>query len=246
MTKSLIWGKHQLIILMIGISRVMSACSRVDTRPAIDGMACQPFESRNITTVKLEFCSLACIKSQRCEATIYDKTSGVCMLMNDPCFSLKPKFDHVYRSFMHDCTNWVPKDGSYPAYWFSETKGGRSSVSRKDDEGNIILGKKTNRFYAISPIDKKVIIGGNYELLLVERQCSVKWVTHDTTSGHPLPKEALIGGILTATNTPLYVARLTVSNRKICGYFNPLNGKAWSDYYGAKSSTLFEIMIVNI
>ena len=246
MAKSSICFKHQLIILMNGISGVTSSCSRVDTRPAIDGMICQPFESRIITTVRLEFCSLACIKSQRCEATIYDKTSGVCMLMNDPCFSLKPKFDHVYRSFMHECINWVPKDGSYPAYWFSETKAERSYVSRKAHEGNIILGKKTNRFYAISPIDNKVVVGGDYELLFVERQCSVKWVTHDTTSGHPLPKGALIGVILTATNTPLYVARLTVSNRKIGGYFNPLNGKAWSDYYGANSNTLFEIMIVNI
>ena len=231
---------------MIGISRVMSACSKVYTRPAIDGMACQPFESRNITAVKLEFCSLACVQSQSCEATIYEKTVGVCILMNKPCFSLKPQFNHVYRSFVRECTKWVPKDGTYQAYWFIEVNIERSYVSRKAHEGNIIIGKKTGRFYAIDPFDKQVVISGDYELLLMEPQCSVKWVTHDTTSGQPLPKGALIGGILTATNTPLYVARLSVSNMKIGGYFNPLNGKAWADYYGAKNNTLFEILVVNI
>ena len=41
-------------------------------------------------------------------------------------------------------------------------------------------------------------------------------------------------------------ARPRVSNVKICGRYNPLNGKAWSNYNGAESNTQFDIMILEI
>ena len=246
MATSSMWGEHQLILLMIGISAVTPTCMDVDTILAVQDMACQPFEYRNITAIKLEFCSLACVQSQRCEATIYDKTSGVCMLMNNPCFSLEQKFNHVYRSFMPECFKWVPKNGSHPVYWFLEGNTVWSYVSRTAHEGNIITGKKTDHFYIISPIDNSVVISGDYELLLVEPYCNVTWVPHDTTSSQPIPRGALIGGILTDTNTPLYVARLLTSGVVCGGYYNPLNGKAWAEFEGMHSNTVFEIMVVNV
>ena len=247
MAKSSLWSKHQLTILLIRISKVMSICRSTDTMPPFDGMACQPFASRNITAIKPEFCSLACVQNQHCEATIYDKTSGVCMLMNDPCFSLEPYPNHVYRSFKYECTKWVAPDGSYPAYWFIE-KTSQSYVSRLARGGNIIIGKKTNNFYSIDPIDKSVVIDKNnsYELLVVDPSCSVAWVQHDSTSGQPLPRGALIGGKLADSNTPLYVARQNLTDRVLGGYYNPLNGKVWGEYYGANNDTLFEVMVVNV
>ena len=226
----------------------MSTCRSTDTMPPINGKACQPFASRNITTIKPEFCSLACVHNQHCEATIYDKTSGGCMLMNDPCFSLEPFPNHIYRSFKYECTKWVTPDESYPAYWFNEKTSSRSYVSRQSRGGNIIIGKKTTDFYSIDPIDKSVVRNRNnmYELLVVDPSCSVAWVQHDSTSGHPLPRGALIGGILTDTNTPLYVARQNLADRVLGGYYNPLNGKAWGEYHGANNNTLFEVMVVDL
>ena len=241
-----IWGKHQLMLLMIGISAVTPICMDVDTIPPVEDMACQPFESRNITAIKPEFCSLACVQSQRCEATIYDKKSEVCMLMKNPCFSLEHRFNHVYRSFMPECIKWVPMSGGYPVYWFLETNTQRSYVSRTAREGNIITGKKTDQFYVVSPNDNSVVIGGDYELVVVQPHCSVTWVSHDTTSSQPIPRGALIGGILTDTNTPLYVARLLTSGVVCGGYYNPLNGKAWAEFMGMNSNTVFEIMVVNV
>ena len=223
-----------------------STCVSTDTIPPIEGVACQPFEARNITASKPEFCSLACVQDQRCEATIYDIIQGFCLLMNNPCFSLEPRSNHVYRSFKHECTKWVPSDGSYPAYWFFEFNPQRSYVSRKAHQGNIIIGKKTNRFYAVNPIDNHMVDGGSYELLMVEPNCNVTWVSHDSTSGQPLPRGALIGGVLADTNTPLYVARISYEGGLLAGFYNPLNGMAWSIYSGAKNSTLLEIMIVNL
>ena len=246
MGKSSMWGKHQLLLLMIGISGVTPTCMDVDTIPPVENMACQPFEYRNITATKPESCSLTCVQSQRCEATIYDKTFGVCMLMSNPCVSLERRINHLYQSFMPECIKWVPTGGDYHGYWFLEGITHQSYVSCKTHEGNIIIGKKTDHFYVISPIDNSVIIGGDYELLLVEPECTVTWMSHDTTSGQPIPRGALIGGILTATNTPLYVARLHSSGVVSGGYYNPLNGQAWADHGGVKSSTLFEIMVVNV
>ena len=48
MAKSSLWGEHQLINLLMGISEVMSICKSTDTMPPIPDMACQPFASRNI------------------------------------------------------------------------------------------------------------------------------------------------------------------------------------------------------
>ena len=246
MAKSAFWDKYEHIFLTIWISGVTSTCMNVDTLPQTEGMACQPFESINITVIGLEFCSLACIQNQRCEAIIYDKTSGVCMLMNEPCFLLKPRFNHIYRTFKYDCTKWVPPNGSYGAYWYIQSRTKRSYVSRKAHQGNILVGKKTHALFSIDPVNNDMVTSSDYELLLVEPRCIVSWVQYDIMSGKPLPKEALIGGILTSTNTPLYVARLDVYSKKIGGYYNPRSGKAWAHYSGVRSNTLFEVMVVNL
>ena len=243
MTRLSRWLIPQITVTLINISRVLSECTSVDTLPPIDGMACQPFEYGNITASNLEFCSLACVQKRQCEATIYDRTSGVCMLMNYPCFSLKPQFNHVYRSFRYGCTKWI-NDGKSLAYWYIEDYY-RSYVSRKNFEGNVIIGKTTDVFYAIDPNGSSWVVGGSFEWLVVAPRCSVTWVQHDLTSGQSLPREALIGGILTDTNTPLYVARLNISGVLISGYYNPLNGKAWALYHGTHGKTLFEVMVVN-
>ena len=242
-----VFDKYRLIFLVTEISGVMSTCLTVDIQPPVNGMACQPFKYSNITTIKLEFCSLACVSNQRCGAIIYDKTTGVCMLMHDPCFSLKPQFNHMYRSFKYACTKWVAKDGISSAYWYFETDTQQSYVSRKVHRGNVLIGKKTHHFYVIDPMDSSVVTSRIYECLMVEPHCSVTWVSYDPTRSQPLPKGALIGGILTDTNTPLYVARQNVSNIWVGGYYNPLNGKAWAEYLGATySNTQIEVMVVNI
>ena len=236
----------QFLIVVIRISRGTCQCTSVDTEAPIDGMACQPFEYQNIMADKPEFCSLACIQIDRCEATIYDRTLGMCMLMNDPCFSPKPYFNHLYQSYKHKCTKWVPDTENHIAYSYIEAGTQRSYVSRKAHDGNMVVGKKTSYFFAVNPIDSTGISLGSHELLVVESSCSVAWVAYDSSSNQPLPRGALIGGILTATNTPLYVTRMIAFGARIGGYYNPLNGKAWGSHSGARNSTIFEVMIVNV
>ena len=217
--------KIQFIITVAGISGATAQCTSTNILASIDHKACQPFEYRKITANKPEFCTLACVQINYCGATIYDKMSGDCMLMNQPCFSLTTYPDHVYQSFLPVCTKWVPHDESHPTYWYMEDNTHRSYVSRKTHAGNILLGKYTVDFFVIDPVNQAVINGGNYERVVVEPSCSVAWVIHDTTRGQPLPDGAFIGGILTTTNTPLYVARLMHSGKLLGGFYNPLNGK---------------------
>ena len=239
------WETLRFIIVVAGISGATGQCTSTNTLAPIDHKACQPFDYRNITTNKAEFCTLACVKINYCGATIYDKTSGVCMLVNEPCFSLASYPDHVYRSFTPGCTKWVPHHENHLAYWYIEGNTLRSYVSRKIHESNIIIGKTTSMFFATDPTSGADIIGGDCELLLVEPSCSVTWAAHDTTKCQPVPKGALVGGKLTATNTPLYVARMVYDGLLLGGYYNPLNGKAWMSFAGPKSNTIFELMVVN-
>ena len=127
----------QITAALINISRVMTECTSVNTLPPIYGMACQPFECRNIRATNFELCTLAFVQKRHCEATIYDKASGVCMLMNDPCFSLKSQFDHVYRSVRYECAKWIPHDESRRAYWYIEENNIRSYVSRRAHKGDV-------------------------------------------------------------------------------------------------------------
>ena len=115
-------------------------------------MACQLFEFRNVAVSNIEFCYLACVQQKYCEATIYDKTSAVWMLMNDPCFSLKSRFNHVYRSFRYECTKWMPHAESHRASWYIEEHHSRSYMSRKSHEGDVIIGKKATNFFATDPM----------------------------------------------------------------------------------------------
>ena len=227
-----------LIIVIIGISGASSHCAMVDTLPPIDNMTCKPFAHRSITAASVRQCTLTCIQSNHCEAMIYDKTSGICMLMNDPCFSLETNDNHVYRSFRQECIKWVPPEDDYLFY---------HNVARHYFEGGYILGKVGNRgnFRGINPSDTTIIGEEIYERLVVNPSCNATSVTYDASSGQPIPKGAVIGGTLNATNTPLYVAHLYHDGGLVDGYYNPLNNKAWAATNTIKSDTVFEFMVVN-
>ena len=122
----------------------------------------------------------------------------------------------------------------------------RSYVARRVYNDNIVIVKMTDTggFFWVNPTDGTGGTFSTYELLIVEASCGVAWATHDTSNKQPVPKGALVGGILTATNTPLYVARQDVDGRLVGGYYNPLNVMAWGAFSGTKNNTVFEIMVV--
>ena len=119
---------------------------------------------------------------------------------------------------------------------------------RNKDVQSIVVGKgiidvQGTIHYAISSSGIK-FVEGIFERLVVDPSCDLTWVSHDASLDQPLPLGSLIGGIITATNTPLYVVWIHVGGYFNSGYFNPINNRAWVEYYGVQSSNQFEVMVV--
>ena len=211
----------------------------------VDGKSCETPEYINITTIEQHHCTIACVHSKECKATIYDGRHSLCILLSKPCIYMTPRTGHVYQSFQPACTKWLPLNDNDPAYRIFEYGSNPSYIARAFVGNDLIVGKKTNTFYSIYPHGTSTFIdASHYENLVVDPSCSVTWVPFDADSDQPIPDGALTGGFLATTNTPLYVSRLDVNGRIIIGYFNPLNQKAWASFGGIIQTSIFELMAV--
>ena len=220
-------------------------CKFSNIQSPVDGHACEPPEYTNISTSERHHCSLACVHSGTCKATIFYQRNLVCMILLHPCILLKPYADHVYQAFEYPCTKWINASNAVDAYSIYETLNVQAYVARAFVGNDVMLGKFTHMFYAISPSGTKIRGGSNQEKIVIDASCNVTWVSYDATTGQPMPSGALIGGFLAATNTPLYVSRQAQSRCDwALGYYNPLNQKAWGECYGVQSNYIFEVMVV--
>ena len=233
------------LLLLTEVVCVTTACETAATIPPTHDKACQPFDYNNITAIMKRHCSLACAARSECHAIIFDTTRHVCMLLTETCLTLQPYPGHIYQSFKHECIKWVPGTSDYNAFWFFAYGSVKNIVARRYHEGDIIVGKVTNKFHGISS-DGTQFMGVSYEWMVLHPSCDVTWVSYDSRSGQPLPSGAFIGGMIMTTNTPLYVVRVAigVNGYLFSGYFNPLNQLAWIQYNGPRSSDLFEVMVV--
>ena len=214
---------------------------------AFDGWSCQPFGHRDITNVPYHHCSLTCIQSLEWQAFIYNKQEWLCMMLNKPCVWTQPYAGHIYGISKPQCFTWENHDKPYPFYWYYEGAH-KNYVGRRLLHGDLLIGKVTGSFHTVDPNSFSLVSGGSYETLVVDPSCKVSWLPYDANSGQPLPYDALIGGTLSTTNTPLYVARQLQGTIYITGYYNPLNNKAWGPSWSSGplilNSTVFEVMAV--
>ena len=102
--------------------------------------------------------------------------------------------------------------------------------------------------HGINTVDPNSLSRVNGRLSEKTSSCEVAWVPHDANSGHTLPADVLIGGVLTATNTPLYVVRQKLNEYHITGNYNPVSNIAWAEIWisgnVAINNTVFEVMTV--
>ena len=141
------------------------------------------------------------------------------------------------------CISWEDPDVDYPFYRYYERQLGRRLL-----QGNLVVARVTDKFHTVDPDSLSRVNGGLSEKLVADSSCEVAWVPHDANSGHTLPADVLIGGVLTATNTPLYVARQKLNAYHITGYYNPVRKIAWAEFWisgnVAINNTVFEVMTV--
>ena len=222
-----------------------SDCIAIEQKHAIAGWACQPFDHKDITNVPYHHCSMPCIQNQNCQAFIYDNVRQLCMMLSNPCVWTQPYAGHSYAISKPQCFRWEDPNNDYSFYWYYEAQY-KSYVDRRLHQGDMVVGKVTNAFHAVDPNTLSSIHDGVYENLLVDPSCQVAWVSHDANTGQPLPADALIGGVLSATNTPLYVVRQLSGANFITGYYNPINnlalGQTWISGHVAINTTVFEVM----
>ena len=221
-----------------------SDCIVFSQNRVFDGWSCQPFSHRDIIHVPYHHCSLACIQNQACQAFIYNKEGRLCMMLNKHCVWTQPHVGHIYGISKQQCFSWEHHDKDYPFYRYYE--GARQSfIGRRLHRGDMLVGKITAAFHTVDPLAISLLSGGSYETLVVEPSCQVRWVPHNANSGQSLPYDALIGGVLSTTNTPLYVARQLLGGTYMVGYYNPLHNQAWSPNVPAVlKSPVFEVMTV--
>ena len=216
----------------------------------IEGHTCEIPEHINTSVIEHHHCTMACIRSKDCTATVYDNWRSVCMALSHPCVLLKPRVGYVYQAFHHRCVEWVPCSEDIPVYSINERIiTGETYIGRVFINDDLVPGKVAtalNRFYSVHPsgtYDVRRDIG--YEKLVVDASCSVTWVWYNATKGQPMSTGALIGGYLAATGTPLYVSRLMpTKDLLVVGYYNPQNRMAWGLFHGIKSGVTFEVMVI--
>ena len=254
-----ILGPKQVVMMNIGTLLIIqssmaitiiadaSDCVEIKQDRVLHGWTCQPFDHQDITNVPYHHCTLTCIQHEECQAFIYDKVVQLCMLLSNPCVLTQPAGGHIYGISKPQCVSWEHHDEDYPFYWYYEGPH-KSYVGRRLHRGDMLVGKVINGFYTVDPNDFSHILGGSYENLVVDTSCEVTWVYHDANSGQSLPTDALIGGVLAATNSPLYVARQLHGVNHMGGYYNPIENQAWSPHWirgpVVLKSSMFEVMTV--
>ena len=236
-----------LWLLLSNSKGMTTACKFHSIQPPIDGQACETQDYINISVTERHHCTLACMRSNECKATVYDNLRSVCTLLPLTCFLLKPRAEHVYQAFQYACDKWVPEsyDGGL---WVYENPRSMAYFARVTVNDDLVLGKVSDRFHGVLPSGTELEHGGSYEKLVVDVACSVTWVSYDATTKQPIPTGAIIGGFLAATNTPLYLTRLHgMKNNEpalLPSYYNPRNHMAWTEFYGIYNRSTFDLLVV--
>ena len=237
-------------IISNNIEMVLADCKSHRFQSPIEGHTCDIPEHINSSVIEHHHCTMACIRSKDCTATVYDNQRSVCMALSHPCVLLKPRVGYVYQAFHHRCVEWVPYSENIPVYSINERIiTGETYIGRVFINDDLVLGKvvpSLNKFFSVHPSGtSEVRLDTGYEKLVVDASCSVTWVWYNATKGQHLPTGALMGGYLAATGTPLYVSRIMpTADRLIIGYYNPLNRMAWGLFSGIKSGDTFEVIVI--
>ena len=70
-----------ILCMMIYAMGTGTDCQFLTIQLPIDDSACETEEHINISVTKHHHCSMACIHSKECQATIHDTSRSICMLL---------------------------------------------------------------------------------------------------------------------------------------------------------------------
>ena len=211
------------------ILHTVESCQTLHLRNRLMGFGCAWGNNVNFTGVAEHECVLRCMSDKSCTAVNYDVQDRVCMRMEVPCPVLEIQ-QYVHYQILaappvDDCVQWIPTgDWDYPRMvkYNSDPNGYQlHGVARLTRAGEVLparWSKAKNIAYTVQNNTK--FVSSVFEVLVVKKSCSVRWVNYDASSGNPLPPGAILGGHL-ADGMPLYVAITCLSaNWQVAGYYN--------------------------
>ena len=190
-------------------------------------------------------CMLLCMRDLSCQAINFNILGGYCLLSQRPCISLEQNAEFVTRflAMKPPCLKWVEHYASGVHRFISFPKANDSSqlliIVRGRLGNNEIPGKMSSKrrvMYCSWEGEDIELNETQTEFLTVSSDCNISWISHDSTSGNPLPYRAVIGGHL--NDIPLYVARKSAQHypghptKYSAGYYDNVNGIGHFPYKG--------------
>ena len=219
------------ILLFACISRTflksVTCCESFHLRDRLLGYGCAWNNQVIITDVAEHECVLRCMLDKSCTAVNYDVQDRVCMRMEVPCPVLETHQHTHYQILapppMDGCVQWlVSNDWNSPRMVkYNNKPGSVHGVARLDSAGELLPARwprDSQKAFTVQNNDEFSHIV--FEVLVVNKSCSLGWVNYNASSGNPLHPGAILGGHL-ADGTLVYVALFPVtSSRKLVGYYN--------------------------
>ena len=230
----------------------VSSCKSVALRDRLIGFGCAEDNQKTFTDVAEHECILHCVGDKSCTAVNYDAKDKMCTRLEYPCPVLGI-YEHLTYQILapapiDGCAQWVvTNDWNYPRIVKKNEVPGAYSpvvVARIVANEEILPAKwplyNTNA-YTIQ--ESSALVHGVFEVFVVNKACSLLWLSYDASSGDPLPPGAIPGGRL-ADGTPLYVAAVHVTGhgKYVLGYYNHLTRMGACYYSGVQEAQSVQML----
>ena len=240
-------------LILLRMTACYRSCSHKHTTSALVGHRCVTETEIYIPINGFErgHCILECMRRSPCTILNYNSMKNQCLLGNGTCVSLQPDAEYQVNVFSYrkrdGCLNWVSRaDVSHPIAT-DACKWKPCLLGRLVSSLNMLPGRyrvdRRNRAQVISVLDGSNYREGDIEILNIESDCQVAWMSF--TAGDAIPPHAVVGGYLASSGSALYIIMTQViqdgSLSTMYGYYDPM---ASLGYIAIKNTVYTDIQMV--
>ena len=246
--------KKRCLIWISTCFYLASPCKQMPLHARVYGAGCAWDTPVTLVSVEEHECVLRCLSHKTCTAVNYDVQKKFCTLSETPCPVVETQPNIHYQILttvpVDACVQWVAtKDWNNPrVVKVNRDVGGDHPVRvvrLRTDAGDVLPAKWPNNGVKVATITRDGITSSSvFEVMLVNKACSLRWVYYDASSSDPLPTGAIQGGQW-ADGTPLYVAVCyATAYKRVIGYYNHAIRNGTYEYGGVHFSQNISLLIV--
>ena len=206
-------------------------------------------------------CRHICVTNGNCSITNYNRAEKLCLISDNPCLVLQKDthYEVNYISIRNrdSCIQWISNSNFAQAAYITSLDCDINGSERpcyvgcRVSTGHILPGKyhrhdSRGREGVWTVLDGQAYTTGTMEILDVQTDCQVAWMSF--TARDPVPFSAVAGGYMTSDNSMLYVIRGNVHDNgnmfTVFGYYDPANERGYLAYFGVRTLTIMDILIL--